>query len=84
MLFRSDILGREVRYGGGDLDAFEKQMRAAAPAWKAYDMRAMFRRYQQDGAAASREQLDQLTALLGRPPRSYREFALEAARSWKE
>ena len=80
----ADILGREVRYSGGDLDAFEKQMRAAAPAWKAYDMRAMFRRYQQDGAAASREQLEQLTALLGRPPRSYREFALEAARSWKE
>ena len=71
----SDVLGREVRYGGGDLESFEKQMRAAAPAWKAYDMRAMFRRYQQDGAVASREQLDQLTELLGRPPRSYREFA---------
>jgi len=78
------ILGREVRYGGGDLDAFEKQMRSVAPAWKAYDMRAMFRRYQQDGAAASRQQLDQLTALLGRPPRSYREFALATARSWQE
>ena len=78
------ILGREVRYSGGDLEAFEKQMRTVAPAWKAYDMRAMFRRYQQDGAAASREQIDQLTALLGRPPRSYREFALETARAWKE
>jgi len=44
----------------------------------------MFRRYQQDGAVASREQLDQLTGLLGRPPRSYREFARAAARSWKE
>jgi uncharacterized protein YbjT (DUF2867 family) len=79
----TEVLGREVRYGGGDLDAFEKQMRAMAPAWKAYDMRAMFRRYQQDGAVASREQVDQLTALLGRPPRSYREFALAAAGSWK-
>ena len=80
----SSILGREVRYGGGDLDAFEKQMRTVAPAWKAYDMRAMFRRYQQDGAVASREDLDKLTKLLGRPPRSYRDFALEMARSWKE
>ena len=80
----SSILGREVRYGGGDLDAFEKQMRTAAPAWKAYDMRAMFRRYQQDGAVASRESLDKLTRLLGRPPRSYRDFALEMARSWQE
>ena len=80
----ADILGREVRYGGGDLDAFEKQMRTVAPAWKAYDMRAMFRRYQQDGAAASTEQLRQLTELLGRAPRSYRDFALETARSWQE
>ena len=80
----SEVLGREVRYGGGDLDAFEKQMRTLAPAWKAFDMRAMFRRYQQDGAVASREQLDQLTELLGRPPRSYREFAQAAAHSWKE
>lgn len=80
----SDVLGREVRYGGGNLDAFEKQMRTLAPAWKAFDMRAMFRRYQQDGAVASREQLDQLTELLGRPPRSYREFALATAQSWKE
>jgi uncharacterized protein YbjT (DUF2867 family) len=80
----SSILGREVRYGGGDLEAFEKQMRTAAPSWKAYDMRAMFRRYQQDGAVASREDLDKLTKLLGRPPRSYRDFALEMARSWKE
>jgi uncharacterized protein YbjT (DUF2867 family) len=80
----ADILGREVRYGGSDLDAFEKQMRTVAPAWKAYDMRAMFRRYQQDGAVASTEQLRQLTELLGRAPRSYREFALEVARSWQE
>ena len=79
----ADILGREVRYSGGDLDAFEKQMRAMAPGWKAYDMRAMFRRYQQDGAIASDDHVKQLTELLGRPPRSYRDFALETARSWQ-
>lgn len=79
----SEVLGREVRYGGGDLDAFEKQMRTVAPAWKAYDMRAMFRRYQQDGAVASPGQLNELTELLGRAPRSYREFALATAQSWK-
>lgn len=79
----SEVLGREVRYGGGDLDAFEKQMRTVAPAWKAYDMRAMFRRYQQDGAVASPGQVNELTELLGRSPRSYREFALATAQSWK-
>jgi uncharacterized protein YbjT (DUF2867 family) len=78
----SGILGRSVRYGGDDLGAFEKQIRAFAPGWMAFDMRAMFRRYQEDGAVASNADVGQLTALLGRRPRSYREFAMEIARSW--
>jgi len=77
----SETLGREVRYTG-DLDAFEKQVRAFAPAWKAFDMRAMFRRYIEDGAVASPEHLRDFTSLLGRAPRSYRDFAAATARSW--
>ena len=79
----SGILGRDVRYGGGDLDAFETQMRTRAPSWKAYDMRQMFRRYQEDGAAASTADIERLTALLGRPPRSYRDFAAATAKAWQ-
>jgi len=78
----ADTLGREIRYGGGDLNAFEAQIKTAAPGWMAFDLRAMFRRYQEDGAVATRADIEQLTALLGRPPRAYREFAAEAARSW--
>jgi uncharacterized protein YbjT (DUF2867 family) len=78
----SGILGRDIRYGGGDLDAFEKQMRAHGPSWKAYDMRQMFRRYQEDGAAASAGDIERLTGLLGRPPRAYRDFAIETAKAW--
>jgi hypothetical protein len=43
------------------------------PGWLAYDMRLMMRRYQQK--AATPADLDRLTTLLGRPPRSYRDFA---------
>jgi len=78
----SGILGREVRYGGDDLEALEKQLKAFAPAWKAFDLRAMYRRYQQDGAVATRAHVEELTALLGRAPRSYQDFAAATAREW--
>jgi len=79
----SDVLGREVRYSGGDLDAFEKAVKTKGPAWLAYDLRAMMRRYQADGAVATQDDIVRLTTLLGRPPRSYRDFAREMARSWQ-
>ncbi|APW37219.1 NmrA family transcriptional regulator [Rhodoferax koreense] len=79
----SEVLGRPVRYAGDDLDSFEKNVATRAPAWLAYDMRAMMRRYQQDGAVATDTDIARLTTLLGRPPRSYRDFALETARQWQ-
>jgi uncharacterized protein YbjT (DUF2867 family) len=79
----SDVLGREVRYAGGDLDAFEKAVKARAPAWLAYDLRAMMRRYQVDGAVATPDDIARLTTLLGRPPRRYRDFARETAAGWQ-
>lgn len=78
----ADALGRSVRYGGDDLDLLEQRMKAAAPAWLAYDMRLMMSRYQQDGAAASKAEVERLAALLGRQPRSYRDFAFETAALW--
>ncbi len=79
----ADVLGRDVRYAGGDLDAFEQAVKTRAPAWLAYDLRAMMRRYQADGAVATPADLDRLTTLLGRPPRTYRDFARETARGWQ-
>ena len=78
----TEVLGRPIRYVGDDLDAMERKMKAFAPGWLAYDMRLMLRRYQQDGAAATPAALERLTTLLGRPPRSYRDFAAEMAGQW--
>ncbi|MEO8924367.1 MAG: NmrA family NAD(P)-binding protein [Caldimonas sp.] len=78
----TEMLGREVRYAGGDLDVFEAAVKAKAPAWLAYDLRAMMHRYQSDGAVATSADIDRLTTLLGHPPRSYHDFARETARSW--
>jgi uncharacterized protein YbjT (DUF2867 family) len=79
----SEALGRPIRYAGNDTAALEKRMKMAMPAWQALDLRLMLDRYQADGAAASGEELARLTQLLGHPPRSYRDFAREAAAQWK-
>ncbi|MFB9123893.1 NmrA/HSCARG family protein [Paraburkholderia dipogonis] len=79
----AEALGRSVRYGGDDLDVLEQRLKAAAPGWLVYDMRLMMNRYQQDGAVASQAQIDHLATLLGRQPRSYRDFAAEMAAAWK-
>jgi uncharacterized protein YbjT (DUF2867 family) len=78
----ADVLGRAVRYGGDDLDLLEQRLKAVAPGWLAFDMRLMMNRYQQDGAVASKAEIDHFAALLGRRPRSYRDFAVETAAAW--
>ncbi|RKF50730.1 NmrA/HSCARG family protein [Paraburkholderia fungorum] len=78
----AEALGRPVRYGGDDLDTLEQRLKAVAPGWLAYDMRLMMRRYQLDGAVASHAEVERLAALLGRQPRSYRDFAVATAAAW--
>jgi uncharacterized protein YbjT (DUF2867 family) len=78
----ADVLHRPIRYVGDDLDAFEASLKAFAPQWYAYDMRLMMHRYQQDGAVASSAQLERFASLLGRKPRRYRDFAVNAAQAW--
>jgi uncharacterized protein YbjT (DUF2867 family) len=78
----SEVLGREIKYGGDDLDAFEALLKSFGPQWLAYDMRLMMARYQQDGAVASAEEIERLGQLLGRAPRSYRDFAEATAQEW--
>ncbi|MBO0733320.1 MAG: NmrA/HSCARG family protein [Methylocapsa sp.] len=77
------VLNKPVSYGGDDLAAFERQFRASAPGWMAYDMRLMLARFQQDGLAGGAGDIDQLTALLRRPLRSYHDFAAETAKQWQ-
>lgn len=79
----SALLGKEVRYTGEDMDAFEEQMRKHAPSWSAFDMRMMFQRFLERGFAAEEGDLKTLTKLLGHPPRSYEEFARETVLEWR-
>ncbi|WP_337269472.1 SDR family oxidoreductase [Oryzifoliimicrobium ureilyticus] len=77
----SEVLSRPVRYGGGDTQAFEQNLKQFIPAWMAYDMRMMGERFLTDGMLPDHGDVERLTTILGRPLRSYRNFARETAAS---
>jgi len=70
----SEVLGRPIAYGGGDTAAFEQNLRHVMPGWMAYDMRLMSERFLSDGMVPAPGDVERLSAMLGRPLRSYRDF----------
>jgi uncharacterized protein YbjT (DUF2867 family) len=80
----SGLLGKEVRYSGDNMDAFEEQMRKRAPSWSAFDIRMMFQGYLERGFTAEAGDIETLTDLLGHPPRRYEDFARETALTWRQ
>lgn len=77
----SAVLGRPVVYGGDDTAGFEKNLLNFMPSWMAYDMRLMTERFLSDGMTPEAGDVERLTKLLGRPLRSYRDFAFELSAS---
>jgi uncharacterized protein YbjT (DUF2867 family) len=80
----SELLGKEVRYPGEDMNAFEEQVRQKAPSWSAFDIRMMFQGYLERGFVAQDGDVKTLTSLLGHAPRAYNSFARETALKWQE
>jgi uncharacterized protein YbjT (DUF2867 family) len=78
----SEALGRNIVYGGNDLDAWEEEANSSMPDWMVFDMRLMFERFQQAGLRASQEDIDTQTRILGHAPRSFAAFATEVAKVW--
>lgn len=75
----SGVLGRPVVYGGDDPTAFEQNLATFLPKWMAYEMRLMAERYVSDGMLPEAGDVERLTAMLGRPLHSYRDFAAAIA-----
>ncbi|NKK61779.1 SDR family oxidoreductase [Rhizobium ruizarguesonis] len=77
----SDVLARPIHYGGDNTEGFEQNLKQFIPGWMAYDMRLMGERFLTDGMLPEAGDVERLTALLGRPLRSYRAFAAETVAS---
>ncbi len=76
-------LGRAVRYGGNDLDAWEQQVKNIMPTWMARDLRVMYKFFQDHGMVATIDDLAKLEKLLGHKPRSFEDFVKETVSAWK-
>lgn len=75
----SDVLGRTIIFPGNDTTGFEQNLRAFMPSWMAFDMRLMTERFLSDGMLPDAGDVDQLTTLLGRPLRTYRDHVAQIA-----
>jgi len=75
----TEAVGRPIAYPGDDTAGFEQTLRQFSPAWMAFDMRLMAERFQSEGMIPEAGDVDRLTAMLGRPLRSYRAFAADVA-----
>jgi uncharacterized protein YbjT (DUF2867 family) len=73
----TDVLGRPTAYPGDDTAGFEQNLRRFMPNWMALDMRMMAERFLTDGMIPEAGDVDRLVAMLGRPLRSYRDFAAQ-------
>lgn len=78
----SRALGKEIRYAGNDLDAWERQALAYLPGWMVFDIRLMYALFQDKGLKATPADVETLTRVLGHAPRSFEDFAVETAKAW--
>ncbi|QIP15508.1 NmrA family NAD(P)-binding protein [Spirosoma aureum] len=75
----SEQLGYEIRYAGNNLDSWAAEARKSLPAWIVEDWKKMYQFFQDEGLAASAEDIALITRVLGRSPRSYEDFIAEHA-----
>ncbi len=79
----SKHLGREVRYGGDDLDAWAEQAKYMMPEFMVPEMRIMYQYFQNHGMAATNDDLEKQRKILGRMPASFEDFVKEIIPAWK-
>lgn len=75
----SEQLGFDVQYAGNDLESWATEAKKTLPEWMVEDWKTMYRFFQEEGLRASADDLELLTEVLGRSPRSYADFVAEHA-----
>ncbi|MEJ2552634.1 MAG: NmrA family NAD(P)-binding protein [Gammaproteobacteria bacterium] len=76
-------LGREIHYGGNDLEAWAKQAQHMMPEWMVKDLRIMYDYFQSHGLLAAPQDFTEQYKLLGRDPRRFDDFVAEIVPIWK-
>jgi len=79
----SRSLGREVRYGGNDLDVWEKKMAHKLPSWLVPDLKHMYEFFQRHGLRASEPDFSLQAKVLGHLPRCFHTFVDETVAAWE-
>ena len=76
-------LGRDVLYAGDDLGRWERNAGADMVRWRRDDDRALYRYMQESGFVADPRQRIDLERMIGRPLRTFDEFAAETVQAWR-
>ncbi|MBX3329741.1 MAG: NmrA family NAD(P)-binding protein [Nitrospira sp.] len=79
----SRSLGREIRYGGNDLEVWEKEATSTVPGWLVHDLKLLYEFYQRHGLRASEGDFVLQEKVLGRLPRSFHTFVRETVTEWE-
>lgn len=80
----SRALGKQITYGGNDLDAWEKQSLQYMPDWLVFDFKHMYDYFQKHGLKAAQNAIERQTKMLGHSPRSFGAFVSETASAWQK
>ncbi len=75
-------LGRQIRYGGNDLDVWGKKATHALPGWLVQDLKLMYEFFQRQGLRASETDFLLQAKVLGHLPRGFHTFVRETVATW--
>lgn len=78
----SQALRQEIRYAGNDLESWGQKAAKVMPDWLIWDMKHMYRLFQNHGLVATATQLQGAQRIIGHAPRSLEAFAAETAQAW--
>lgn len=79
----SRYLGKDIHYGGDDLDAWGEGAKGTMPEWMIDDMKVMFKYFQENGMISTVSEFAMQRMLVGHEPRSLVEFVKELSGMWR-
>jgi uncharacterized protein YbjT (DUF2867 family) len=78
----SRTLGREIRYGGNDLEGWGEKATLMLPGWLVQDLKIMYEFFQRQGLRASEADFVLQATVLGHLPRGFHTFVGETVAAW--